>query len=106
MANDTASEDPHDLSPSRVVCAANRCVRTGLILAGPRHFGPIMHSVMIALDAKGGGPTWQDSEQGFIDQHGVFLTREQAWVVAERNGQILRRFDCGREGVLYSEHLY
>jgi len=91
-------------SPSRIVCAANRCRKTGLVIPGPpRHFDPVMHSIMLALDAKGGD--WRRSEEGFITQHGEFLTREQAWVVAERAGQIFRRFPCP-EGVLYSEHLY
>ncbi|CAE6710389.1 hypothetical protein [Candidatus Nitrotoga fabula] len=47
-------------------------------------------------------------EQGFIDQHGVFMTRTEAWHVAQASGQILRR--CGGDdangGTLYSENLY
>jgi hypothetical protein len=48
---------------------------------------------------------YSDYEQGFIDNKGNFLTREEAWVVAEREGQIIRRA-CSDEGVLYSENLY
>lgn len=42
--------------------------------------------------------------QGFIDQYGKFYDREEAWCVAEKNGQIIR--DCGCPGELYSENLY
>ena len=43
--------------------------------------------------------------QGFIDQRGNFLTREEAWIVAEASGQIIRR--VGGDGKkLYSENLY
>jgi hypothetical protein len=47
----------------------------------------------------------RNSEQGFIDTWGNFLTREEAWVNATFNNQIIRR--CGGdEGRLYSENLY
>lgn len=47
-------------------------------------------------------------EQGFIDQWGIFLNRQEAWKVAKAAGQILYR--CGGDdsdgGTLYSENLY
>jgi hypothetical protein len=43
-------------------------------------------------------------EQGFIDQHGVFYSREQAWEIAEFRNQIVRELPA--TGKLYSEHLY
>jgi hypothetical protein len=44
-------------------------------------------------------------EQGFIDQFGVFMTREEAYVVAKAAGQI--KYRCGGDdGVLFSENLY
>lgn len=46
--------------------------------------------------------TW---DQGFIDQWGLFLTREEAWTVAVEKGQIRRQVNTP-EGTLYSEHLY
>src|ERR1700685_4030812 len=75
-----------------VVCAANRN-KYGHIICGARHFDRIMHTTMQMLDQyreesnTTGQPDvdeflWKTSEQGFIDQHGVFLTREEAWVVA------------------------
>lgn len=47
-----------------------------------------------------------DAEQGFIDQWGTFMTREQAWRVAEVAGQILYRVGGDYNGTLYSENLY
>ena len=44
-------------------------------------------------------------EQGFIDQRGEFMTREEAHKVATESGQIIRR--CGGDdGRLFSENLY
>lgn len=85
----------------RVVCAANRNTVTNQIICGARHFDQIMHHQMEAS----GRDDWRYSEQGFIDQHGKFLTREQAWEVAEKSGQILFCQDWLR-GSLHSEHLY
>jgi hypothetical protein len=43
-------------------------------------------------------------EQGFIDQFCNFLTREEAYVIAKANGQII---NPGHEtDKLYSENLY
>jgi hypothetical protein len=45
------------------------------------------------------------AEQGFVDQHGVFLTREEAMEIARAAGQIVRR--CGGDSIrLFSENLY
>lgn len=84
----------------RVVCAALRH-NSGEILCGPRHFDGIMQA-RIAFDPFG---HWRAAEQGFVDQRGNFLTREQAYLVAKAAGQIIRR--CGGdEGTLFSENLY
>jgi hypothetical protein len=40
------------------------------------------------------------TEQGFVDQYGVYMSRREAWVVAKAAGQIKEVFT---EGVLYSE---
>jgi hypothetical protein len=63
-----------------------------------------MHKTMVQSEAcmLVRGSAW---EQGFIDQHGVFMTREEAWIVAEAACQIIRR--VGGDGArLYSENLY
>jgi hypothetical protein len=86
----------------RVVCAANRHRETGLIICGARHYDPIMRAVMKQL---GGWPYWNNVDQGFIDQRGVFMEREEALRVALAAGQ--RAYRCGGdEQTLYSENLY
>lgn len=89
--------------PRRVVCAAMR-MKDGLIVIGVRHFSPDMRATLARL-YPGKRYHLEVEEQGFINTHGEFLTREQAWVAAEANGQILRR--CGGDGeILFSENLY
>lgn len=79
----------------RIVCAANRDV-DGTLYLGVRHCDRFMH------DAK---TDQRYCEQGFIDQFGEFLTRQEAWKVAVAANQIIRRVG-GDEGRLYSENLY
>ncbi len=83
----------------RVVCAACRDESLGRMVIGARHNDGIMH--LYADDFSG----WQD---GFIDQHGTCMDRQEAWQVASAAGQIIRR--CGGDdangGTLYSENLY
>lgn len=49
-----------------------------------------------------------EHDQGFIDQFGAFMSRTEAWKVAEAAGQIIRRVDGDAVdgGTLYSENLY
>lgn len=88
-----------DLSLQLVVCAANRHTFTQRIILGARHWDKLMRS---ALQHGEDHVLW---EQGFVDQWGQFLTREEAWKVAVEKGQIRRQIDTP-EGTLYSEHLY
>lgn len=80
----------------RVVCAVLR--QNDEIIPGVRHFDEDM---LVAL----GDEDWSKAEQGFIDNRGHFLTREEAWIVAEEAGQILRRVP-GDGQKLFSENLY
>ncbi len=83
----------------RVVCSAIRN-EEGQIICGPRHFDMTMNQQIVLS-----GFSWVRSKQGFVDQFGEFLTREDAYVIAKDNGQIIRR--CGGdEGKLFSENLY
>lgn len=88
----------------RVVCAAIRAA-DGSLLLGIRHYSSDMHE-QIAERREG----WKflhrtGDDQGFVDQRGHYMTRRQAWNVAEAAGQVRRQgHDC--EGVLYSEDLY
>lgn len=85
-----------------IVCAANRN-KAGLIVAGARHWDSVMRGVVLKDGAR--PSEWFEAEQGFIDQAGVFLTREEAWKVAESAGQIKYAPDHSK-GILYSEDLY
>lgn len=87
--------------PSFIVCAAMRNAQ-GSILCSPRHFDPIARA-QIARDSE--QSSWKTAQQGFVDQFGSFLTREQALTIARTQDQIRRR--CGGdEERLYSENLY
>lgn len=89
----------------RVVCAANRCA-DGVVLLGARHWDMMMHKQ--ADQIYGDREIPKPVEQGFIDNRGNFLTREEAWKIAEANGQIIRRVggDSMNGGKLFSENLY
>ena len=93
---------PPEYDQPRVVCAAVRSFSE--VILGPRHFDATMRSSI--ANSPTGVAEWRAGEQGFIDQFGRFLTREEAWEIAVAAGQIFR--ECGPEGGgrLYSEHLY
>ncbi len=94
-----------------VVCAAMK--KGEIIVAGARHYDMVMRSQIEAMNV--GSHGW---EQGFIDQKGKFLTREEAWKIADAAGQIRRPTgwekdynnprnpNIGDTGVLFSENLY
>lgn len=92
------------MSNQRIVCAANRNANTGLVICGARHFDAIMHRQMEGRPLAE-RDDWRRSEQGFIDQSGQFLTREQAWPIALAAQQIRQRVGSD-EGMLFSENLY
>lgn len=85
----------------RIVCAANRKRFTGEVVLGIRHWDAFMRR---GLPDTEGDPV----DQGFIDNRGNFLSRTEAWKVAEAAGQIIRRVggDESNGGTLYSENLY
>lgn len=91
-----------------VVCAAIRA-SDGTVLLGIRHYSQDMHA---QIKQRFDGEKFKhrhDPDQGFVDQHGVYMTREEAFVVAALAGQIRDLRACGRglEGSkLYSEGLY
>lgn len=90
-----------------VVCAACKHVGTGLIIPGPRHFDETMRALIEAALKKDG--EWpRDFEEGFIDQHGVFMDREEAMLVARKARQFVDVWEgCGgNQRTLYSEGLY
>lgn len=99
---ETKLQDPlltESAPPRMIVCAANRKRFTGEIVLGIRHWDAFMRK----LETEG-----DPVDQGFIDQQGLFLNRNEAWKVAEAAGQIRRRVggDDSDGGTLYSENLY
>ncbi len=88
------------LENRRVVCAA--CRVGNVIAAGARHFDTVMHKQFEAMNMPGSERGM--AEQGFIDQFGLFLTREEAFVLATEKGQI--KGEPNVPGVLFSEDLY
>lgn len=93
----------------RVVCAAIRAA-DGDVLLGIRHYSPDMHR---QIDQRFDGAKFKhrhDADQGFVDQHSVFMSRAEAFHVARQAGQFIDIEAC-REGLdegwkLYSEGLY
>ncbi len=85
---------------ARIVCAAIRH-RDGTIVCGARHFDDVMRATIKKLGLK-----WTEFiDQGFIDSNSNYLSRKEAWVVADREGQIINR--CGGDtDQLWSENLY
>jgi len=84
-----------------IVCSAIRHKNGGGIICGPRHFDSIMNDQIRNNAYKG----WSDSEQGFVDQFGKFLTRKEARDIAKQKNQIIRRVG-GDSQELFSENLY
>ena len=84
-----------------VVCAA--CVVGDVILCGARHWDKVMRTQAKALGIK-----YVADKQGFIDQFGDFLTREEAMNIAIAAGQKVDiKEGCGGDKMnLYSEGLY
>ena len=87
------------MSQRRVVCAALKF--KDYIVIGPRHYDQTMVDTIVSLKINED----EQSVQGFIDQHGIFMTRKVAFTVAKEADQIIRR--CGGDNeTLYSENLY
>lgn len=93
----------------RIVCAANKS-ECGHIVLGIRHFDMQMHNHIKLIRDALKLPNLKFKEQGFIDNQGKFLTREEAWIVAEKSGQIYKRvggdMSINNVGKLFSENLY
>lgn len=105
-----------DKSDTFCVVSAAMLMDDGLIVTGVRHFSPDMRAVLNRI--YGEGYHLRVKEQGFIDSHGNFLTREIAWIRADKNGQIClydpsgkgrlipQKANLGTIELLFSENLY
>lgn len=98
----------------RIVCAANRNGLNKIVL-GARHFDQTMSNNIAEyyelMSWKGYDislPEFAFKKQGFINTWGQYLTRQEAWKVAEYNNQIIKRVggDTVNGGTLFSENLY
>jgi hypothetical protein len=100
----TMTPEQIDRNQRRVVCAACK-MKDGTVVLGARHGDGRMREIAVLLGKKN---SQNPNDQGFIDQRGVFMSRQEAWKVAKAAGQILYR--CGGDtrdgGTLYSENLY
>ena len=103
------------MNKPRIVCAANKYIikyspdeNEELIITGARHWDSIMRGVCDTLDEYTISCIDRNTEeQGFIDQFGNFLTRQEAYIVAKEHNQIIRDHeDADRTQTLYSENLY
>jgi hypothetical protein len=86
----------------RVVCAAIKH-RTGLVVAGARHWDGVMCKMVdIAIPNRqeGNSSNW---EEGFLNDQGEFLTRNEALTVAKNSGQVSSSLNTDK---LYSADLY
>lgn len=94
--------------PRRVVCAAIRNAQEHVLL-GVRHYSADMHT---QINLRSDGASFRHrrhEDQGFVDQYGVYMSREEAYKVADAAGQIRYPEACGRglDGPkLNSEGLY
>ncbi len=92
----------------RIVCAAIRA-SDGSVLLGVRHYSADMHHQIAQRHDGHKFYHRLDADQGFVDQFGVFMGREEAYKVAVAAGQLRYPDHCG-EGLdgprLYSEGLY
>lgn len=96
------------MSERRVVCAAIRAA-DGDLLLGIRHYSADMHAQLAQRADRAKFLHRLDVDQGFVDQHGVFLSRTEAYRVAYEADQIRYPGACGSglDGAkLYSEGLY
>lgn len=86
----------------RIVAAAIRTHGITCSMPAPARHHHVIHAMYYA---GWGDESRSEHEQGFLDSAGVFLTREEAYVVAEAAGQIIAR-GPHRVGMLFSEDVW
>lgn len=86
-----------------IVCAAIR-FNDGTVITGARHWDGWMCSI---ADKIGGYDQSNQESDGFIDNLGNYLTREEAIKVVLDNNQLNVDFkEMEKRGTLFSEELY
>jgi hypothetical protein len=86
----------YDPQPEKIVSAAIQ--KAGCVIMGVRHFDKIMQAQLEDRDRHG----W---EQGFITNKHRFVSRDEAWHIAQANNQLCWGQDRPA-GKLFSEDLY
>ena len=84
----------------RIVCAAVK-TNSGVVVCGVRHYDMVMHRVLAEMKFGQANPP---PEQGFIDNRGEFLNRQEALKIADAAGQILNKTHPYDQ--LFSEDIY
>lgn len=100
------NEKGYDTHKRFVAAVANKA-DDGTIFLGVRHFCPLMQQNIdnwMQVNAIKGNPR-SNMDQGFVDQHGTFMDRKEAMIVAVAACQIKRSigYDINE---LFSEHLH
>ena len=83
----------------QVVCSAVFVSGAPSLVVGVRHYDTLMRLQLSAI----GGLDDSSDVQGFVDQFGVFLTRQEAMLVVKESGQPFKPEHCHSETDLYSE---
>lgn len=117
-ANQLVFRDPAGQIRKVVIAGARHCdsimnpirhLLTGSDFADPRiardGHDAVPHEERCGVELPGQDDSL-DEVQGFIDQHGTFYTRSEAYVIAKENGQLIRQEGWNSTGKLYSENLY
>ena len=93
--------------PRKVVCSAVVVTKNSgeeVTLVGIRHWDKFMRSQAFAFDCT--KDCYREEKQGFLDQWGIYMSREEAMQVVIASGQ---PFDLERncdDEILYSEGVW
>lgn len=103
---DSLKPEPQTKYVFRRVIVAAACKYGDVIITGARHYDRVMHGQLKAFPEDHEVRMMNRGEviQGFIDNQGTFLNREEALVVAKAANQI--RFKHEPDYELFSEDLY
>ena len=88
----------------KVVSSA--CIAGGYLILGVRHWDSIMHSTADALGLSSKSKNHDPAtDQGFVDNYGLYMGRKEAMLVAKAAGQILDESEL-RGDLLFSEDVW
>lgn len=94
----------HSTKERRVVCASLYDKELDLNICGARHCDTVMWYQICAME--GMKERVPSMEQGFIDQWGKFMSREEAFEVATAAEQIIKKTGNPDSKELFSEDIY